>query len=229
LNAHRGGTTRHDPSITITSVRGWLAEAAPRWPALDDKQLTLIAQACEDERRQQLALSVKRRDHNDDLLNFHAAIKQARLGANAVLDALPTLMKAVGNTLTRSVREAENDLSAQDDLLNLAREAFETLWNTKRALGRLLPYLAPIRRRGGQPKPWTAFAQRIANHLRLTREMAGTRTSLKENGPLVRVLEKAVGAVFGQHVSASAIANALQHREERQRKPVADRPAHKRG
>jgi hypothetical protein len=213
--------------ITIAAVRALIAQAAPRWPELEDDVLAPIARACNQEMRRQAVQAVMQAGHGEALRSLRGAIQRAHTGAQTVLDEIPGLMKAIETRMrdTDTVIECQLRLAADStdnsELCAVAAawsrqdaEQYEALLQAQRALKRLRPYLESPRQQGGQPAPWATFVERIAVHLQMALKHRGVEVSLvKDNGPLARVLELLVGAVFRDAVSASAIASGLKRRK----------------
>lgn len=199
--------TGAERAITLGQVRMWIAEAAPRWPILDDSELIPIVNACRCE-QQRIAHEV----HASNQAELRRELQALRTAADVLIEELPKLIARVGEW---GAEDARRVLKGSTEVRSKAppscvHDQWTDLQSAYRAIRAIRPYLIPIRAAGGQSKPWNAFAFQIACHLRGCLEKRGKEVSFKAEGPGVKFLIKAVFAAYDDLVSSVALASALR-------------------
>jgi hypothetical protein len=212
--------------ITIAAVRALIAQAAPRWPELEEGVLEPVVRACNQEKQRQAVQAVVEAERGEAQRSLRGGIQRAHTGAQMILDEIPGLMKAIERRMrdTETVIEGRLRLSAGSTdhskvcavvaaWLREDGQQYKALLQARRALTRLRPYLESPRSQGGQPAPWAAFVGRIAAHLQMALEQRGVEASFKDEGPFSRVLEALLGPIFPGPVTVSAISGVLKRRK----------------
>jgi hypothetical protein len=92
------------------------------------------------------------------------------------------------------------------------------LWN---ALRLAAPYIGPPPKQGPQMEPWQVMARALEGPVRSALESAGRKkVSTKEDGPLVKIICSALGALDDKDHNAAAVASCLKRRRHRLKKGV---------
>jgi len=171
------------PTIDTAHVKNWLRIAG--WKQNDELanlNPAAIARACNRERQ----LVVEREAAEKRMALFRTKIQAARTAADTLKSELPPIIEEISNWpqgLHRAAYLAE--IQALHDAVKKVHPAFTA-----------------VRRPGGQPVVWSAFALRLSDHLRLS-EPRHLRMRAAE------LIAHAIRAVFATAVDAESVAKQI--------------------
>ena len=186
------------PKITSAHVQKWLADVSPkrgpRWPMLPDSVIVAVANACNHERHE-----LELRGHiAPEMDEYRGRAQTLRTAVDTVLSELPAFIRMVSEWPAGVPQPPQLD------------ELLITLSDAQAANQRLRELLNPTRPSGGQRRVHNEFAFKIAAHIRFSLEQKGVKASLKPERPLIRFVASAVSAVFGDVITADALAEAIK-------------------
>jgi hypothetical protein len=172
------------PTIDTAHVKNWLRSAG--WKQNDELanlNPAAIARACNRERQ----LVVEREAAEKRMALFRTKIQAARTAADTLKSELPPIIEEISNWPEGLQRAAYLvEIQALHD-----------------AVKRVHPPFTAMRRPGGQPVVWSAFALRLSDHLRLSEPSRHLRMRAAE------LIARAIPAVFAIAVDAESVAKQI--------------------